>query len=131
MNKMMSWKITIVTLILLGSGCGTVSQKQETGKLKVPKKSEPVKWVSFGTLISVAPDMESTRRPSRLGSAVLGETTFNRTRVETTKGVYIVSDKIGIVGIGTPVSLGYDEPDEYPNKPSYLAIGGEQYEIVR
>ena len=131
MKKMMSWKITIVTLILLGSGCSTVPQKQETGKLKVPNKSEPVKWVSFGTLISVGPDMESTRRPGRLGSAVLGETTFSRTRIETTEGVYIVSGKIGVVEIGIPVSLGYDASDEYQDNPSYLAIEGEQYKIVR
>ena len=122
----MRWKIAVITLMLLGSGC-----IQEASKLQSSRKNEPIKWVKVGTLVSVAPDMESTRRPSRLGSAVLGETTFNRTRVETTKGVYTVSDKIGIVEMGTPVSLGYDEPDKYPNNPSHLAIGGKQYKIVR
>ena len=122
----MLWKIAVVTLVFLSSGCG-----QEARELKSSRKSEPIKWVNIGTLVRVSPDMESTRRPSRLGSAVLGETTFSRTRVETTKGVYLVSDKIGIVEVGTPVSLGYDASDEYPNNPSYLAIGGEQYEIVR
>ena len=90
-----------------------------------------VMWVSVGTLVSVGPDMESTHRPSRLGSAMLGETKLNRTRVETTEGVYIVSDKIGLVETGIPVSIGYDTSDEYPDAPSYLAFRGERYEIVR
>ena len=77
--------------------------------------------------MSVGPDMESTRHPGRLESAVLGETKLSRTRVETTKGVYIVSGKIGLVKTGTPVSVGYDTSDI----PSYLTFGGEQYEIVR
>jgi hypothetical protein len=94
-------------------------------------KSEPVKWVSVGTLVSVGPDMESTRRPSRVGSAILGETKLSRTRVETTKGVYIVSDKIGIVETGIPVSVGYDSSDEYSDTPSYLSFGGKRYEIAR
>ena len=91
----------------------------------------PVKWVSVGILVSVGPDMESTRHPGRLGSAVLGETKLSRTRVETTKGVYIISDKIGIVETGIPVSVGYDSSGEYRDTPSYLAFGGKRYEIVR
>ncbi len=131
MKKLMLWKITIVTLIFLSGGCTTAPEKQEARKLKLPSKSEPVKWVSVGTLVSVGPDMESTRHPDRLRSAVLGETTFTRTRVETTEGVYIVSGKIGLVETGVPVSVGYDASDEYPDAPSHLAFGGEQYEIVR
>jgi hypothetical protein len=94
-------------------------------------KSEPVKWVSVGTLVSVGPDMESTRRPGRLGSAVLGETKLSRTRVETTEGVYIVSEKIGLAETGIAVSVGYESSDKYPDSPSYLAFGGERYKIVR
>lgn len=47
-------------------------------------KSEAVKWVSAGTLVSVGPDMESTRPPGRAKSAILGETKLSRTRIETT-----------------------------------------------
>ena len=102
----MLWKIAVVTLVFLSSGCG-----QEVQELTSSRESEPIKWVNAGTLVSVGPAMESTSRPSRLGSAVLGETKFNRTRVETTKGVYIVSDKIGLVEMGIPVSVGYDSSD--------------------
>ena len=123
---MMLWKIAVVTLIFLSSGCS-----QEARELKSSRKSEPIKWVNVGTLVSVGPDMESTRRPSRLGSAVLGETKLNRTRVETTEGVYIISGKIGLVETGIPVSIGYDASDGYPDAPSYLAFGDERYEIVR
>ncbi len=94
-------------------------------------KSEAVKWVSVGTLVSVGPDMESSRYPGRVKSAILGETKLGRTRVETTEGVYIVSDKIGVVETGSPVSVGYDAPDDYRDTPSYLAFGGNRYEIVR
>ena len=59
-------------------------------------KSESVRWVSIGTLVSVSPDTEPTRDPDRLRSAVLGETQFGRTRVETTDRVYIISGKIGL-----------------------------------
>ncbi len=121
----MLWKIVVVTLIFLSSGCS-----QDAGELKSSRKSEPIKWVNVGTLVSVGPDMESTRRPGRLGSAVLGETKLSRTRVETTKGVYIISYKIGIVETGIPVSVGYDSSDEYRDTPSYLAFGGERYKIV-
>ena len=131
MKKLMLWKITIVTLIFLGGGCTTTPEKQEARKLKLPSKSEPVKWVSVGTLVSVGPDMESTRHPGRLRSAVLGETTFTRTRVETTEGVYVVSGKIGIAETGIPVSVGYDSSDEESDKPSYLTLRGERYKIAR
>ncbi len=94
-------------------------------------KSEAVKWVSVGTLVSVGPDMESTRHPGRVKSAILGETKLGRTRVETTEGVYIVSDKIGIAEMGVPVRVGYDSSDEYPGTPSYLAFGGQRYKIAR
>ena len=122
----MLWKIAVVTLVFLSSGCG-----QEARELKSSRKSEAIKWVNVGTLVRVGPDMESTRRPSRLGSAVLGETKLSRTRVETTEGVYIVGDKIGFVETGVPVSVGYDASDGYPDAPSYLAFGGKRYKIVR
>ena len=122
----MLWKIAVVTLVFLSSGCG-----QEARELKSSRKSEPIKWVNVGTLVRVSPDMESTRRPSRLGSAVLGETKLNRTRVETTEGVYIVSGKIGLIETGIPVSIGYEASDGYSDAPSYLAFGGKRYEIVR
>ena len=121
----MQWKIAVITLMLLGSGC-----IQETSKLQPLRKSGPIKWVKVGTLVSVGPDMEPTRRPSRVGTAILGETKLSRTRVETTKGVYIVSDKIGIVEIGTPVSVGYDSSNEYSDTPLYLSFGGKRYEIA-
>ena len=122
----MLWKIAVVTLVFLSSGCG-----QEVQELTSSRESEPIKWVNAGTLVSVGPAMESTSRPSRLGSAVLGETKLSRTRIETTEGVYIVGDKIGFVETGVPVSVGYDASDEYPDAPSYLAFGGKRYEIVR
>ena len=122
----MLWKIAVVTFIFLSSGCS-----QDARELKSSRKSEPIKWVNAGTLVSVAPDMESTRRPGRVGSAILGETKLSRTRVETTKGVYIIGDKIGVVETGVPVSVGYDSSDAYPDTPSYLAFGGERYKIVR
>ena len=90
-------------------------------------KSEAVKWVSAGTLVSVGPDVESTRQPGRVKSAVLGETRLSRTRVETTEGVYIVGDKIGIAEMGVPVRVGYDSSET----PSYLSFGGQRYKIAR
>ena len=102
-----------------------------TGCSSEAVKSEAVKWVSAGTLVNVGPDMESTRFPGRAKSAILGETKLSRTRVETTEGVYIVSDKIGIAEIGVPVRVGYDSSDEYPGTPSYLAFGGHRYKIER
>lgn len=122
----MLWKIAVVIIIFLSSGCS-----QEVQELTSSRESEPIKWVNAGTLVRVSPDIESTRRPGRLGSAVLGETKLNRTRVETTEGVYIVSDKIGIVEVGIPVSVGYDSSGKYSDTPLYLSFGGKRYEIVR
>ena len=93
-------------------------------------KSEAVKWVSVGTLVSVGPDMESTRPAGRAKSAILGETKLSRTRIETTKGVYIISEKIGIAEMGVPVRVGYDFSDENQDTALYLAIRGKQYKIV-
>ena len=90
-------------------------------------QSEAVKWVSAGTLVSVAPDMESTRPAGRAKSAILGEAKLSRTRVETTEGVYIVGDKIGIAETGVSVRVGYDSSET----PSYLFFGGQRYKIVR
>jgi hypothetical protein len=97
-------------------------------------KSEAVKWVSFGTLVSARPEVESTRHPGRVKSAILGEIELGHTRVETTEGVYIVSDKVGVVQEGVPVTVGYSKKgssDEYRDTPSYLAFGGNRYEILR
>jgi hypothetical protein len=121
------WAISIVAFAFLGCGPSTASQKQEAG----PTKSGSIRWVSVGTLVSVGPDTESTPHPGRLKSAILGETQMSRTRVETTEGVYTIRDKIGIVEMGSPVSVGYDSDDKYPDTPSLLAIGDDQYEIVR
>ena len=113
-------KCLLIVGILVAAGCSN----------EAAIKSESVKWVSAGTLVSVRPDTESTSHPGRLKTAVLGETTFNRSRVETTEGVYIISDKIGLVEIGIPVSIGY-ESDKYPDSPSYLTVRGKRYKIVR
>ena len=94
-------------------------------------KSKPLKWVSAGTLVSVGPDMESTSRPGRAKSAVLGETKLSRTRIETTEGVYIVGEKIGIAEMGVPVRVGYNSSDENQDTPVYLSFGGQRYKIVR
>ena len=94
-------------------------------------KNEAVTWVNAGTLVSVGPDIESTRRPGRVKSAVLGETKLSRTRIETTEGVYIVGDKIGIAEMGVPVRVGYDLSDENQDTPLYLSLGGQRYKIVR
>ncbi len=140
MRKMMLWEITIVALVFLGGGCATVPEGQGAGKLKVPGESERFKWVSAGTLVSVGPAIEATYPPGQLASThrsgnletqIFGDTKLTRTRVETTEGVYLVGDKIAIVETGTPVSLGYESPDKYPDRPSYLVVRGKQYEVVR
>jgi hypothetical protein len=97
-------------------------------------KSGGVKWVSAGTLVSVGPDVVSTRSPDRLQEAMIGETKFNRTRIETTEGVYIVHGKIGTVHEGVAVTVGYDKTsasEELRDVPLYLSFGGKRYEIVR
>jgi len=126
MKKMMCG-IVIVAFSFLGCGPGTADQKQEPGATQ----SGSIRWVRVGTLISVAPDTESTPHPSQLKSAILGDTQLSRTRVETTEGIYTVRDKIGMIEVGSPVSAGYDSDDKYPDAPSLLTIGDDQYEIVR
>ena len=127
MKKMMCG-IVMVAFSFLGCGPGTSDQKQEAG---ATPQSGSIRWVRVGTLISVAPDTESTPHPSQLKSAILGDTQLSRTRVETTEGIYTVRDKIGMIEAGSPVSVGYDSDDEYPDTPSLLIIGDDQYEIVR
>ena len=92
--------------------------------------SEVAKWENAGTLVSVRPANETTRSPGRLGTA-LGETEVGRTRVETTEGIYIVHGKIGVANTGIPVKVGYGSSDENRGTPSYLALGGQKYEIAR
>jgi hypothetical protein len=94
-------------------------------------KSDSVKWVSVGTLVRVGPGTEPTRRPGRVESAIFGETTLIRSRVETTEGVYLVDDKIAIAETGAPVKVGYEPSDKYPEAPSYLTFRGKHYKIVR
>jgi hypothetical protein len=126
MNKTV-WPIVIVSFALLGCGGCTSSQKQQAG----PARGGSIRWVSVGTLVSVAPDTESTSHPGHLKSAILGDTNMSRTRVETTEGIYTVRDKIGIIETGSPVGVGYDPSGKYPDTPSLLTIGDAQYEIVR
>jgi len=91
---------------------------------------EVSRWEDAGTLLSVRPAEEPTRSPGRLGSA-LGETELGRTRIETTKGTYIVHGKIGVANTGEPVRLGYSPSHDKGNTPSHLAFGGQKYEIAR
>ena len=95
--------------------------------------SEVAKWENAGTLVSVRPAEEPTRSSGRLGTA-LGETEMGRTRVETTKGVYVVHGKISVANTGMPVKLGYDKKDsseEFQDTPSYLSFGSQRYMISR
>ena len=131
MEKQILWKIIVVIAILFGSGCTTSPENRGAGGIELLSKGEPVEWIDVGTLVSVGPDMEPTRPPGRLQSAILGETTFGRTRIETTEGVYIVDDKVGVVEIGAPVSVGYSASDQRSGTPSYLTLGGKRYQIVR
>ena len=94
-------------------------------------KSEALKWVNSGTLVSVGPDLESSSRPDRVKSAVLGDTKLNSTRVETTEGVYIISEKMSVVEPGASVSVGYNTADKNLDTPLYLNIKGRRYKIVR
>src|SRR4030042_5671087 len=85
--------------------------------------SEVAKWENAGTLVSVRPAEETTRSPGRLGTA-LGASEMGLTRVETTKGVYVVHGKISVADTGTPVKLGYDKKEssnELQDKPTYLS----------
>jgi hypothetical protein len=95
--------------------------------------SEVARWENAGTLVSVRPAEESTRPPGRLGTA-LGENEMGLTRVETTKGVFIVHGKISVAQTGMPVKLGYDKKDssdELQDMPSYLSFGSRQHRIAR
>ena len=94
--------------------------------------SEVAKWEDGGKLVSVRPADESTRRPGRIGTA-LGEEELGLTRIETTEGVYIIHGKISVAETGTPVKLGYDKKDsteELQDKPSYLSLRGQEYQIA-
>jgi len=91
--------------------------------------SKVARWENAGTLVSVRPAEGTSRASGRLGTA-LGDAELGRTRVETTEGVYIVLDKIGSAQTGAPVKVGYSEEDS-SDEPSYLSLGGRQYEIAR
>jgi hypothetical protein len=94
--------------------------------------SEVARWENAGTLVSIRPAEESTRRPGRLGTA-LGEEELGLTRVETTEGVYIIHGKISVAQTGMPVKVGYDKKDssgESQDMPSYLSIGGREHQIA-
>ena len=94
--------------------------------------SKVARWENAGTLVSVRPAEEPSRAPGRLGT-VLGENEMGRTRVETTEGVYIIDGKINVAQIGVLVKVGYGKKDssgEFQNMPSYLSLGGRQYQIV-
>lgn len=95
--------------------------------------SQVARWENAGTLVSVSPAEEPTRSPGRLGTA-LGESEMGLTRVETTKGVYVVHGKISVANTGMPVKLGYDKKessDELQDKPTYLSFGSQKYIIAR
>ena len=123
--------IVMVAFSFLGCGPGTADQKQEAGATPQSGSSGSIRWVRVGTLVSVAPDTESTPHPGQLKSAILGDTQLSRTRVETTEGIHTVRDKISMIEVGSPVSVGYGPLDKYPDAPSLLTIGDDQYEIVR
>jgi hypothetical protein len=95
--------------------------------------SEIAKWENAGTLVSVRPAEESTRPTGQLGTE-LGEKEIGLTRVETTKGVYIVHGKVSFAQTGEPVKLGYekkDSSDELQDTPSCLSFGGQEYRIAK
>ena len=131
MRKMMLWEITIVALVFLGGGCSTVSEEQWAGEPGFSGKSESVKWVSAGTLVSVGPALEATRPSNQLESDIFGDTKLTRTRIETTEGVYLVSEKIAVVETGIPVIVGYKPSGKYPDTPSYLVLRDRQYKVER
>jgi hypothetical protein len=95
--------------------------------------SEVAKWENAGTLVSVSPAEELTRPTGRMGTA-LGENEMGLTRVETTKGVYIVHGKISVAQTGMPVKVGYDKKDssdELQDTPSHLSFGSQQHRIAQ
>jgi hypothetical protein len=59
----------------------------------------------------------------------LGENEWGLTRVETTKGTYIVTEKISVLHTGVPVKVGYDKKGSQ-GKPSYLSFVGRRYKIA-
>ena len=94
--------------------------------------SEVAKWENAGTLVSVRPAEETTRPPGRLGTA-LGDNEMGLTRVETTKGVYVVHGKISVANTGMPVKLGNDKKDstdELQEPPTQMSNGSQQYIIA-
>ena len=94
---------------------------------------EVTRWESAGTLVSASPWGKPVRSSGRLGAAV-GGTEWGRSNVETTEGSYVIVGKISVVEPGIPVSVGYvkkDSSDEHRETPSYLAFGGQEYEIAR
>jgi hypothetical protein len=95
--------------------------------------SKVAKWENAGTLVNVSPAEESTRPPGQSGT-VLGDEEIGLTRVETTKGVYVVHGKISVANTGMPVKLGYEKKessDELQDTPSYLSFGSQKYAIAR
>jgi hypothetical protein len=95
--------------------------------------SQVARWDDAGTLVNVSPAEESTRTPGRM-ERPLAESEMGLTRVETTKGVYIVHGKISVANTGMPVKLGYEKKgssDELQDTPSYLSFGGQKYSIAR
>ena len=94
--------------------------------------SKVAKWEDAGTLVSVRPAEETARPTGRMGTA-LGEREMGLTRVETTKGVYVVHGKISFAQMGMPVKLGYEKKDssnELQDTPSYLSFGGQEHRIA-
>jgi hypothetical protein len=95
--------------------------------------SQVAKWDDAGTLVSVSPAKELTRTPG-MTDKPLAESEMGLTRVETTKGVYIVHGKISVANTGMPVKLGYEKKessDDLQEQPSYLSFGGQKYMIAR
>lgn len=94
--------------------------------------SEVAKWEDAGTLVSVRPADQTARPTGRMGTA-LGEKELGLTRVETTKGVYVVHGKVSFAQTGMPVKLGYekkDSSDEFQDAPSFLSFGGQEHRIA-
>ena len=91
--------------------------------------SQVARWENVGTLVSVGPAETSSRSAGRMGTA-LGENEWGLTRVETTEGTFIISEKMSVAQTGDPVKVGYDKNDSQ-GKPSYLSVGGRQYKIAR
>lgn len=94
--------------------------------------SQVAKWEDAGTLVSISPAEQSTSSPGRI-ERPLSESEMGLTRVETTKGEYVVHGKISVANTGMPVKLGYskkDSSDELQDMPSCLSFGGQKYMIA-